>query len=366
MNKTRYAVLGAGNGGQCISAYLSLRGYDVSLYDRYENVIDPLEEKGSVELKGVSLNGIAKIDCITTDIEEAADKRDVLLVVVPAYAHEYIAGILAPVLKDGQVVVLCPGSTGGVLEFKRVLKEKNCTADIRLAQTSSLFYACRLEAPGIGFIGGIKKNLPLAALPSSDAKEIIGMLREPYPQLIEEENILVSDMSNLNAVIHPIPVLLNTGWIEATKGDFKYYYDSITPSIGEMIEKMDLERIKVCDTMGIKVKSVRESLFAYYDATGGSLYEAVRNVKAYERIKAPSSLQTRLLLEDVPMGLVPMSELGKLCKVETPIMDMVIGLTSYLLQRDFKAEGRNLKRLGVESMGKEELLTYLKYKGADR
>jgi hypothetical protein len=66
------------------------------------------------------------------------------------------------------------------------------------------------------------------------------------------------------------------------------------------------------------------------------------------------------------MGLVPMSELGKLCKVETPIMDMVIGLTSYLLQRDFKAEGRNLKRLGVESMGKEELLTYLKYKGADR
>lgn len=360
MSKTKFAILGAGNGGQCISAYLSLKGYEVSLYDRYESVISPIKEKGSIELKGVSLNGITKLDCITTDIMEAVDGKDVLLVVVPAFAHRYLAEILAPILKDGQVVVLCPGSTGGVLEFIGVLKEKNCTANIKIAQTNSLFYACRTEAPGVGFIGGIKKVLPMAALPSSDTKEIIELLREPYPQLVEEENVLVSDMSNLNAVIHPIPVLLNTGWIEATKGDFKYYYDSITPSIGKMIEKMDLERMNICAALGIKVKTVKESLFNYYGATGESLYETVRKVEGYASIKAPSNLQTRLLLEDVPMGLVPMSELGKMLNVETPIMDMMIELASYLLERDFRTEGRNLRSLGIENMSKQELLDFLK------
>ncbi|NLN47711.1 MAG: hypothetical protein GX154_01130 [Clostridiales bacterium] len=356
MYKNKYAVLGAGHGGHCISAYLSLMGYEVSLYDRYTSVIEPIKEKGFIELKGVSLTGNAKIDCITTDIEEAVEGKNIILVVVPANAHEYIAENIAPVLKNGQTVILCPGSTGGVLEFLRVLKEKNCNADIKIAQTNSLFYACRAEEPGIAFIGGVKKVLPIAAYPSSDTKEVMELLKEPYPQLIEEENILVSDFSNLNAIIHPLPVLLNTGWIEATKGDFKYYYDSITPSIGDMIEKLDMERMKVCEALGIKVKTVKESLYQYYGAEGDTLYETVRNVDAYASIKAPGSLKSRLLSEDIPMGLVPMSAFAKMVGVETPIMDLTIELASYLLNIDFKIEGRNLSKLGIENLTKEELL----------
>ncbi|MDI6729779.1 MAG: 2-dehydropantoate 2-reductase N-terminal domain-containing protein, partial [Thermodesulfovibrionales bacterium] len=139
MKNVKYAVLGAGNGGQCVAAYLKLKGYETSLYDRYESVIEPIKEKGGIELKGVSLNGLARIDNITTNIKQAVEGADVILVVLPAFAHEYIAENLALELKDGQVVVLCPGSTGGVLEFKRVLKEKNCKAKIKLAETNSLF-----------------------------------------------------------------------------------------------------------------------------------------------------------------------------------------------------------------------------------
>lgn len=359
MKKEKFAVLGAGHGGQCISSFLSLKGYEVSLYDRYDNVINPLKRKGTIELKGVSLNGCAKIDCITTSIEEAIDGRDIILVVVPAFAHEYIAEKLSLILKDGQVIVLCPGSTGGVLEFKRVLKEKKCNADIKLAQTNSLFYSCRTEAPGVAFISGVKKVLPLSAFPGKDTKEILELLKEPYPQLVEEKNILVSDFSNLNAVIHPIPVLLNAGWIEATKGDFKYYYDSITPSIGKMIEKLDAERLEICKELGITIKTIKESLYEYYGATGEDLYETVKNVKAYSNIKAPDSLQTRLLLEDIPMGLVPMSEFAKMLGVNTPVMNMTIELASYLLNIDFRVEGRNFKKLGLDNMKKQELLDYL-------
>jgi len=360
MKKVNYAVLGAGNGGQCVSAYLKLKGYEVSLYDRYESVIEPIKEKGGIDLKGVSLNGFARIDNITTDIKQAVEGADVILVVLPAFAHEYIAEILSPILKDGQIVVLCPGSTGGVLEFKRVLKGKNCNSNIKLAETNSLFYACRVVAPGDAVIGGIKGIMPIAALPSSDADEIIDIMRDPYPQLVKEENVLVSDMSNMNAVIHPLPVLLNTGWIEATNGNFKYYYDGITPTIGKLIEGIDSERMEICRALGIKVKSFKESMYAYYRAQGESICEMVRNVDAYKIVNAPGKIESRLLTEDVPMGLVPMTELAKLVKVKTPLMDMTIELASTLLERDLKADGRTLEKLGIKGMDREGLLNYIR------
>ena len=360
MKYIRYSVLGAGHGGQCMSAYLKLKGYEVSLYDRYESVIKPLKEKGGIDLKGVSLNGFAKIDNITADIKQAVEDADVILVVIPTFGHEYIAENLAPVLKDGQVIVLCPGSTGGVLEFKKVLKDRNCKANIKLGETNSLIYSARAEVPGIAVISGIKQTMPLAALPSSDADEIIRLLKEPYPEYVKAENVLVSAISNNGAILHPIPILLNTGWVEATKGNFKFYYDSITPSIGKLIERIDAERMQISRALGIKVKDIKESLYEYYGASGESLYELVRNIDAYSIAKAPDKLETRFITEDVPMGLVPMTELAKLVNVKTPIMDMIIELASILLERDFRTTGRTLEKMGIDGMDKENLLNYIK------
>ena len=359
MEKTKYAVLGAGNGGQCISAYLTLKGYEVSLYDRYENVIDPIKEKGSIELTGVSLNGIANISTITTDIEEAVDGATAILVVVPSQAHAYMAEALAPLLVDGQIVLLCPGSTGGVLEFKKILRDKGCKADIKLGETSSLFYACRSENL-VAHIGGIKDNLTLSALPSDDADYIIEFLKDVYPGLVKVDNVLSTSLSNLNAILHPIPVLLSTAWIEATGGDFRFYYDSITPTIGELIEKVDAERLALGKALGIELKSAMETLKGHYGASGSNIYETVRTVEGYKTIKAPPSLQSRLLLEDVPMGLVPMTELAKLVGVDTPMMNMVIDLTSAVLNKDFRTEGRSLEKLGISGMDIQELKEYVR------
>ena len=362
MKKTKFAVLGGGNGGQSIGAYLTLKGYEASLYDRYENVIAPIKAKGGVELKGVSLTGFAGIKTITTNLGEAVDGAEVVLVVVPAFAHRYLAESLVPYLKDGQTIVLCPGSTGGVFEFRKAFKDKGCKARIKLGETSSLFYACRAEAPGVAAITGIKKTMPLAAFPSADADEIIASLREPYPQLVKEDNILTSDMSNLNAIIHPLPVLLNVGWIEKAGGAFKFYYDSISPSIGGLIERMDAERMTLCKGLGLKVKSVQDSLGAYYGVKAATLFEQVNKVEAYANIMSPANLNTRFLTEDIPMGLVPMAAIAEAAGIETPLMDMTIEIASRLLGRDFKAEGRNLGNLGLEGITKNDLLAFVEGK----
>lgn len=221
-----------------------------------------------------------------------------------------------------------------------------------------MFYACR-ASEGVANISGIKEELKLASLPSSDAEYIIEALEDVYPQLIKAENVLETSLANLNAIMHPLPVLLSSSWIEATKGDFRFYYDSITPSVGAIVEKLDLERMSIGKALGVQVVGMIDTLKKQYGAKGDNLYEAVRSVKGYSTIKAPSSLESRLLFEDIPMGLVPMTELAKFVNVNTPIMDMIINLSSEILNRDLREEGRTLDKLGISNMDLKQFKEYI-------
>ena len=68
----------------------------------------------------------------------------------------------------------------------------------------------------------------------------------------------------------------------------------------------------------------------------------------------------RYLTEDCPNGLVPWSELGKLCGVPTPTMDAVISIYSLVHERNWRGTGIDLDRLGLAGMTVEEIRAYLK------
>lgn len=70
------------------------------------------------------------------------------MVVVPAFAHREIAERMAPFVEDGQIILLNPGRTGGVLEFKNVFKNKGVNKDVIIAeaQTLSLHQECQIIA----------------------------------------------------------------------------------------------------------------------------------------------------------------------------------------------------------------------------
>ena len=71
MMKQNFAVLGAGNGGQVIAAYLKLKGKHVTLYDRFSQVLEPIRRRGGIQLEGVSDTGFAKLDLVTEDVPQA-------------------------------------------------------------------------------------------------------------------------------------------------------------------------------------------------------------------------------------------------------------------------------------------------------
>ena len=74
---------------------------------------------------------------------------------------------------------------------------------------------------------------------------------------------------------------------------------------------------------------------------------------------APTSLDTRYLLEDVPYGQLIYQELGRLAGVPTPTIDHIVHLASVIIGRDFRAEGLTLARMGFGDITKGEFLKLL-------
>ncbi|HVO70456.1 MAG TPA: NAD/NADP octopine/nopaline dehydrogenase family protein [Aggregatilineaceae bacterium] len=349
-------VIGAGHGGKSMAADLASRGYAVRLYNRSYAHIEAIALRGGIE---VTLEDgrqeFGPLRLVTSDLAAALDGAHLVMVVVPASAHRDIALACAPHLQDGQCVVLNPGRTGGALEFRQVLRETYCTADVVVAEAETLLFACRSDGPAEAHVFRRKNTLPLAALPSTRTHEVLDMLQEVYPQFIAAPNVLYTSLNNMGAVFHPALTLLNAGWIEASIGDFEFYIDGVTPSTAHVLERLDRERVTVATAMGIRAQSAQEWLARAYSAYGDNLYESIHANPGYRGITAPRTLRHRYIFEDVPYSLVPISELGRRFGVDVVAMEAMIQLACVLHGTDYRHRGRTLARMGLDGLSVTEI-----------
>jgi opine dehydrogenase len=359
-NEEAVAVIGAGNGGLAIAATLALNGAAVRVHDKFSEIISPIKEAGGVHLEGPQAYGFAPFDRASTEISEVLEGVGLIMVVTPASAHAAVAKEMATHLSPGAMVVLNPGRTGGALEVANVLGRLCPEKKIVVAEAQTLLYACRKVTATSVSIKGEKRRVPVAALPASQTPRVVERLRQFFPVFVSASNILETGFSNIGAIFHPTPMLLNTGWIETTHGDFEYYREGISRTLANLLEKLDKERLSIARAYQVSVLSAREWLEEAYGVSGDSLYEAIQKNAAYAGIKAPSEVNVRYLNEDVPTGLVPLACLGRIAGVATPIMDSIIVGASKLLGVDFRETGRNEGNLGLEGLNKDEILALIR------
>lgn len=357
----KYTVLGAGHGGKAMAAHLALMGADVALWNRTFDHISIIKKRGGIELESVEggPHGFGKLNLVTADIEQAIAHAQVIMVVLPSSAHADIAKIAAPFLKDGQIVILHPGRTLGALEFTKVIRDLDCTADVTVAEAETFIYASRTDGPAQARIFRIKEAVPLAALPSSRNELVLDAIHHVYPQFIDGVDVLHTGLNNMGAIFHPALTLLNAGWIEHTHGDYQFYIDGVTPSVARVLEVLDRERVTVASSLGIRARTSLEWLKLAYDTEGVDLHEAVQNQPGYYGIKAPPTLNHRYLFEDVPMSMVPMASLGMRYGVSVRGMDSIIRLGSIIHRTDYWRRGRTVERLGLEQWSVSELTRFV-------
>ena len=356
------AVIGAGNGGCAASADLTQRGFNVNLFESQEfgQNIRPITENNSVQFAGAIGTGLAHLKTVTTKIRDAIEDADLIMVVTPAFAHKILAKKIAPCLGN-QPVVLNPGHTGGAISFARNLKESGFTGTIRIGETMVLTYICRLVEPGYVKIFHVMKNLLFSVFPSRYTDELFDAFKELYPAIVRGSNVLETGLSNLAAVMHPPGMLLNAGWIERTKGEFKFYFEGITPSVARVVQALDQERLGLLEAGGL----IPVPAMQWYYRQGctpietNSVYEAFQAGGPDQYLKAPSSLDHRYVTEEVDYGLVPMASMGRMLHVPTPNMNALIRIASTTGQRNSWREGLTTEKLGVAGLSLENFKRFL-------
>ena len=341
------AVLGTGNSGLAMAAHLALNGGTVRMWNRSEPGISELSRTGSIQAYGV-VSGEAPIDFVSTDIAAVIEGCELILVTTPANGHRDSEAQLAPRLCGEPTIILNPGRPFGALEVAQVLQEKCCAARPTIAEAQTIIYTCRrLDRRSVQILA-LKRQVLVSCLASLATPAMIASLPVCMQRHLSPAASLVeTSLGNVGMVLHCLPILLNTGWIESPKTQFKYYYEGITPSISNLLEKLDSERTEVAEMMGHPLESLSAWLRRSYQIQGEDIYTLIQNNAAYQTIDAPQSLQHRYVFEDVPCGLVPLEALGRVMGLPMRVCTLAIDLACEIMDVDFRMQGRNLERLGL-------------------
>ena len=354
----KITVLGSGNGGCAVAADCALHGHDVSIFDfpQFSTNIDAIASANGIRITG-EVEGFAPISYAGSDIGAATREAELIYVVGPSYAHIPMARSYKEVMKSGQKVIVCPGTNGGALVFKKELGLDYSDDSIVVAETSTLPYACRIQDPGqVHIFLKLKAGLFIASLPASKNAQIFDAFHSVYPGSTLYDNVLQTILQNGNNVIHPAISLLNVARIESPE-DFLFYEQGVTPAGGRLMKAVDDERIAIAEALGVSIMSDPEIGVMQGYMTVDNYDTGYSKAPGFKGIIAQRQIDYRYFTEDVGFGLVLLSDLAKVVDVPTPVMDSIIQIVSVLLEHDYKREAqRTLASFGLNGLSKEELI----------
>ena len=354
----RVTVLGAGNGGLAAAFDFAQHGHEVALYapSAYSEHAMAVERAGGITAAG-DLQGFAAIRYAGDDAGEALDGAELVILVGPAYATEALAADAGPHLRDGMAVLVCPGSCAGAIAFKRAagleLEDRRCA----VGETSTLPYAVRITGPAtINVFLKLRRGMFVAGLPRADTDRLYDLIEQVWPAAEKADGVFQTTLQNGNPVIHPAVTLLNAGLLERTGGDFLFYEEGVTESVGRLIEAVDAERMAIAGALGVTILSEPALGVAQGYMREENYSTGYSTAPGFLGIRAQGELDHRYLTEDVGYSLVFLTDLAGRLGVPTPVMDAVITIASVVLARDFRAEGRRtLTTLGLDDMSASQL-----------
>jgi opine dehydrogenase len=356
----KVAIIGAGNGGCAAAVDLTQRGFEVRLWGRSTDTIEPLIAAEGIEYEGVLGTGKLRPALISGDLARVMRGADLVLIMVPTHAHEDISRMLAPHVTADQLVMASPGHTLILIPTTiRRLGGRFAT----YCDATTLPYICRKLSPTKVRVSRTAKVLMFAAYPGEITAEAAARIAPVLPSIAPTPSLLHTVFPYTNAVHHPPGLLLNIGRVESTGGDYCHYFEGITPSVGRLIDSLDAERIAVGAAFGVTVETLPDYFFriGYTTEAGrtGGAYGVFHHSEPNRWIKAPASIDHRFFNEDVPFGLVALSELGQLGAVGTRLIDAVIAVAGAAVGRDFRRNGLTLARMGVTGLSRERVIELL-------
>ena len=354
----RITIIGCGNAGLIHAAKLYEKGYDVALLKTSNTngrFFDLIQEEGMYHVKDDTVQGGGKeFDVrpalITRNVKEAVRFGDILMVMTTTLQHNFVAQLIAPYVRDGQVIVLVPGYMGSLI-FKKYIKK-----DVTYSEWETTAYNGRIMESYVRITFYNPRNA-ISVLPVEKTDDVLSVLSQCFDNTkYTRKHILESAFHNPNMIVHPIGILFSASRIEYSNGEFWMYREAFTPSVVNVIKAFDVEKNKVLQTFGCDPLDYFEA--AKWRNEEDLSIDAMTVFRSFadSSNKGPSFINHRYLNEDVPMGLGLFVSVAKVIGVDTSIQDGIISLASALLNKDLRKGSRTIQfLLGKDNVTEGEI-----------
>ena len=342
-----FTIIGCGNAGLIHAAKLYENNVPVGILKSSTAVnndfFNLISHTGGYKVKDETNNGnefFTKPNFITKDVKRAIEFADVIMVMTTTSQHEIIAQMIAPYVKDGQIITLVPGYMGSLI-FKKYIKR-----NVTYCEWETTAYNGRIIDNQYVRITFYNPRNAISVLPVSHTQEVVNIFSKVFKNTkYTRHHILESALHNPNMIVHPIGLILSASRIEFSNGDFYMYREAFTPSIVNVIKAFDVEKNKLLNQFGCDSLNYFEAAKWRNEEDLEKDAMEVFQSFALSSNKGPSLIKHRYLTEDVPMGLGLFISIGDICGVDTTIPKSLMGLGSALVGRDLSKESRTIQKL---------------------
>lgn len=288
-----------------------------------------------------------RIEGASDDPEQVIPGSGVVILTVPAFAHEDMVVRIEPFLTPATWLGAMPG--GG---FPWLLER-------RIGHRAQVFgvqrapYVCRITDYGKSVsITGIRKILKLGARPSSRAQDVGAWLGRQLNMPVRAiDNYLGVVLGNGNAVFHSARLysLFKPGAQAKMVRCPRFFYADWDLRASDVYLACDSEIQTLCRAIPLDLSSV-EPVGAHFELPEASREDAraltrkIRHIPALQDIPVPvmsplgdcrPDLTSRFFREDIPYGLLPIRAVAQLAEVETPAIDELLSWAQDLLGERF-------------------------------
>ncbi|MDF1721661.1 MAG: NAD/NADP octopine/nopaline dehydrogenase family protein [Minwuia sp.] len=240
---------------------------------------------------------------MTADIGEAVTGAELVLMPGPATAQVDIARGMAAHLRDGQAILMPPGSFGTWVVME-ILRQSGCAADLLLGEAGTLPWLARMQGPTEVAIVTRATRLPTGVFPFARADAAFALFQRAFPAIERLTDGLDGALMNAGPIIHPPLILMNAGPIEHFE-HWDIHNEGTQPSIRRITDALDAERIAVREALGYGAPH-----FPLADHYDNNRPEWMYGQAAHDRLVVSSRWREdldlthhRYMREDVAIGL---------------------------------------------------------------
>jgi NAD/NADP octopine/nopaline dehydrogenase, alpha-helical domain len=364
------AVCGGGNGGHALAVVASQNfDGDVDWLVGSEDKAEELrlgQSAGGLQSTGVITAYADRVRTISADPAQVIPDADIVMVVVPAFAHTPVLRQISPYLKETALIGCLPTRGGFEFDALRLISGIEPRGRRRIFGLQTLPWSTRVVSPGkVVNFGALKAKVLMATLPARHAPAVSSQLtRILGTEVIATDCFLSMTLGNPGQFIHPG---LMYGWFRSWNGDeyddesIPLFYANASDQVGKLVEQLSSEATAVAreietqsgNALDLKgVLPVHEWLRISYPtqtSDTASVATCFRTGPLQAR-KAPMrelgegrfvpNFQYRYLSEDVPFGLVVTRAVAQLANVETPAIDDVIQWAQQSMGKAYLVDGK--------------------------